>query len=154
MRNRKQTQILKELEESPFIERACKKVGIARSTFYRWCEDDRTFYYNSEACRLKGREKLNDFVESKLLENIKDGHQSAIQFWLSNNSKTYQFARATRQYRMQELEQDQLRRSQEILELFDYDEAIKLLGGDPEILNDAIREAVRGKLQWLVKHDV
>lgn len=88
-RSRKQAQVLKELENNPLIERACKKVGIARSTYYRWIEADPDFMAASEMAQEKGRMKLTDFVESKLLENINNNQQPAIAFWLSHNTMRY-----------------------------------------------------------------
>jgi hypothetical protein len=88
-RSRKQLQLLKELESSPLVERACKKVGIARSTYYRWCESNPAFHTEAEAAQTRGREKLTDFVESKLLENINSNQHAAIAFWLSHNTSRY-----------------------------------------------------------------
>lgn len=153
-RTKRQKRILAELENSPLIERACKRVGVARSTFYRWCEDDRAFYYMAESARLKGRERFNDLAESKLIENINAGHQGAIQFWLTNNSKAYQASRIISQRRMKQIEDEEIARHKEIFETLDYDEYIREVGGDPEIINEALKEAVKGKIRWLIKHDV
>lgn len=81
--------LLNELENNPLIERACKKVGIARSTFYRWCGADPAFKTDAEAAIAAGREKMNDFSESKLLEAINSGNMQAIRYWLDHNSKRY-----------------------------------------------------------------
>lgn len=150
--NRKKQRLLRELEDNPMVQQACKKVGIARSTFYRWCESDRKFYYLSELARSKGRDKLNDYVESKLLENVKNGQQTAIQFWLSNNSKIYRSTNVSWQSRLKQMESDETERHQEIMELLDVDEAIRMLEGNPEILNKAIKQAIKGEFQWLVHH--
>ena len=66
--------LLSELENSPIVERACKKVGIARSTFYRWCDADLEFKRTAEDAIALGRDKMNDYVESKLLEAINAGN--------------------------------------------------------------------------------
>jgi hypothetical protein len=88
-RNRNQKQLLNELENNPLVERACKKVGIARSTFYRWCETDMDFKTAAKDAQKTGRDKMNDFVESKLLESISSGSVQAMRFWLAHNAKTY-----------------------------------------------------------------
>jgi hypothetical protein len=150
--NRKKQRLLRELEDTPMVQQACKKIGVARSTYYRWCEADRRFYYLSELAKSKGRDKLNDYVESKLLENIKNGQQSAIQFWLINNSRTYRSSSASWRSRLKQLEDDETKRNEEIADLLDIDEAIRALEGNPEILNKAIREAIKGEFQWLVRH--
>lgn len=82
-------QLLSELENNPLIERACKKVGIARSTFYRWCDADPEFKHAAEAAIALGRDKMNDYVESKLLEAINAGNFQGMRYWLDNNSKRY-----------------------------------------------------------------
>lgn len=86
---KKKQQLLTELENSPLIERACKKVGIARSTFYRWSESDLDFKNAAKDAQQLGRNKMNDFVESKLLESISSGSVQAMRFWLIHNAKTY-----------------------------------------------------------------
>jgi len=85
----KRTRILKELENNPLVERACKKTGIARSTYYRWCVADADFKNSAEQAQNKGREKLTDFVESKLLENISNNQYASIAYWLSHNTTRY-----------------------------------------------------------------
>lgn len=81
--------LLKELEEHPSITRACLKLKLARATFYRWCSDDPLFKIHAEWAQVHGRSRINDFVESKLLENINAGMQSAIVFWLAHNHPSY-----------------------------------------------------------------
>lgn len=81
--------ILNELGDNPLIERACKKIGIARSTFYRWCDADSEFKAKAEIAIEFGRGKLNDFAESKLMEAISTGNVQAIRYWLDHNSKRY-----------------------------------------------------------------
>lgn len=88
-RNKKQQQLLNELENNPLIERACKKVDIARSTFYRWCEIDLNFKAAAKEAQNTGRAKMNDFVESKLLESVSSGSVQAMRFWLVHNNKLY-----------------------------------------------------------------
>jgi len=85
----KQARILKELESNPLVERACKKIGIARSTYYRWCAADIVFKHTAEQAQDKGREKLTDFVESKLLENISNNQYASIAYWLGHNTTRY-----------------------------------------------------------------
>lgn len=88
-RSKNQKKLLNELRNNPLIERACKKVGIARSTFYRWSEADLAFKEEAEAAIAAGRDKMNDFSESKLFEAIAAGNMQAIRYWLDHNSKRY-----------------------------------------------------------------
>lgn len=151
-RTRKKDKLLRELEEMPLIERACKKSGIGRSTYYRWCEADRAFYYQAEYAISKGRDKLNDFVESKLLENIQSNNQSAIQYWLSNNSRVYRSTGSTWHKRDKQLKQEELEKHEEILELLDLDEAMKLYGVNSELLAKAIQVVIKGELSWMIRN--
>lgn len=85
----KKTKLLKELEEHPLVTRACKKLKISRATFYRWRDQDPEFRQQVELAEQKGRDKFNDFAESKLIENMNANLHQAIVFWLTNNSKIY-----------------------------------------------------------------
>lgn len=88
-RRKDQRKLLKELENNPLVERACKKAGVPRSTFYRWCDKDLSFKTAVVNAQESGRGKMNDFVESKLLESINSGSVPAMRFWLVHNSKLY-----------------------------------------------------------------
>lgn len=81
--------LLNELKDNPIVERACKRVGIARSTFYRWSGVDQEFKAAAQDAQKIGRDRMNDFAESKLIENVNDGEMQAIRFWLTFNSKRY-----------------------------------------------------------------
>lgn len=59
--------ILKELEErNGIVSIACKAIGLARSTFYKWLNDDPEFKTAVDDIQ----EVALDFVESKLMEKI------------------------------------------------------------------------------------
>lgn len=88
-RDSRKTKLLAELEENPLVTRACSKAKVHRSTFYRWCVEDPQFQTAATDAAEKGRRKLNDFVESKLLESISSGSVQAMRFWLTNNAKQY-----------------------------------------------------------------
>ena len=51
--------------------------------------DDPTFKLDTKTAEETGRENLNDFAESKLLENINANHYPSIVFWLTNNRNRY-----------------------------------------------------------------
>lgn len=57
---------------------ACQEVGIARSTYYDWMKNDPEF----EARVRDTKETCIDFVESSLLNQIKNGNTSATIFYL------------------------------------------------------------------------
>lgn len=81
--------LLEQLQKTPIVEAACKKVGLPRSTYYRWRKDDEDF---AEACDETielsiGR--INDLAESQLINAIKEQNMSAIMFWLKHHHKGY-----------------------------------------------------------------
>jgi hypothetical protein len=62
---------------------ACKMVGIARSTHYKWMDDDEQ--YKAEVEELSNL--VLDFAESKLHENINNNDTTAIIFLLKTRGK-------------------------------------------------------------------
>jgi hypothetical protein len=85
----KKREILKHLEDNSLVSIACSKVGISRSTYYRWREEDPDFKKATAVALETGIAKMNDYVVSKLLENIKDNNQPAIAYWLRFNHPRY-----------------------------------------------------------------
>jgi len=81
--------LIEQLKETPIVEYACKKLGIARATYYRWRKDDKEFEKESDMAILEGSLLINDLAESQLISAIKDRNLGAIVFWLKNNSKKY-----------------------------------------------------------------
>ena len=92
------TKILGFLRENPNIQRACKKAGIARSTLYRWMEDNITFRDDVRNAQEIGQDTMNDYVETKLLENIQNNNQRSVEFYLRHNSQKYASTRAETEY--------------------------------------------------------
>ncbi len=85
----KKSKLLKILEEIPFVTTACKKLGIAKSTFYRWVADDASFRSYVRISRTKGRLNVGDMVESKLMQGIQNGDSRLIMFYLKHNNSRY-----------------------------------------------------------------
>ena len=65
------------------ITSACEKTGISRTTYRRWLKSDEDFA--AEAADIT--ETQVDFVESRLLQAIKDGETTAIIFYLKTKGK-------------------------------------------------------------------
>ena len=84
--------ILSELERIPIIEIACKRLGIARSTFYRWIEVDDEFREAFQLAIDRGVDMINDMAESKLINGIKEDKHQSIVFWLRHNHPKYRSA--------------------------------------------------------------
>lgn len=65
------------------IANACEVVGVSRGTFYNWCKEDEEFKARVDEIN----EDTLDFVESKLLENIKKGEVTSIIFYLKTKGR-------------------------------------------------------------------
>ncbi len=81
--------ILLELSEIPNVSLICKKLSISRQTFYRWKKENPEFNKAVDESLEYGIESISDLAESKLIENIKNGKQRSIEYWLNNNKKKY-----------------------------------------------------------------
>jgi hypothetical protein len=68
-----------------FVMMACQMAGIERLTYYRWLEEDKDFARRCD----KAMEYSCAFIESKWLENIDKGSQSAIDKWLKYKGKPF-----------------------------------------------------------------
>lgn len=86
------------LKENPNLQRACKKAGIARSTLYRWMEDNTNFRDDVRDAQEIGQDTMNDYVEAKLMENIQNNTQRSIEFYLRHNNPKYASTRVETDY--------------------------------------------------------
>ncbi len=77
------------LERTPVVESACSKMGISRSTHYRWMESDTEYKKGIENALDQGRSVVDDVAESHLISGVKDGNMGAVKFWLANNNERY-----------------------------------------------------------------
>lgn len=90
--------ILELLKENPNLQRACKKAGFARSTVYRWMEEDIDFRDDIRDAQEIGQDTMNDYVEAKLMENIQGNNQRSIEFYLRHNNPKYASSRVESEY--------------------------------------------------------
>ncbi|MCK9435255.1 MAG: hypothetical protein M0R32_10730 [Candidatus Cloacimonetes bacterium] len=81
--------IIEALREAPFIINAAKKIGVSRSTIYRWMESDKYFERDINRALTEGHKKLSDIAEMKLFQGIERGDLGAIKFYLSHNNPRY-----------------------------------------------------------------
>jgi predicted DNA-binding transcriptional regulator AlpA len=70
-------------KNSTNVSNACGKVGIARKTFYEWCNTSDIFSQKVD----EAKEAMVDFAESSLYKQIKDGNTSATIFFLKTQAK-------------------------------------------------------------------
>jgi cytidylate kinase len=83
---KKQKEVLLEhLRTVPIVEVACKKGGISRATFYRWCNEDEEFKTSVDNAKVDGVENINDMSEAQLITLIREKKYQAIALWLKNN---------------------------------------------------------------------
>ena len=76
--------LLESLEKSlGVVTTACKQVGIDRTTFYRYCKEDKEF--KKQVDDLSNVAK--DFVESQLFKQIQDGVPTSTIFYLKTKAK-------------------------------------------------------------------
>lgn len=87
--NETKQKLLQELEKIGNVYYACAKVGIDKSTYYRWLKKDSKFKKQSRRAIQLGRNNLVDIAEHALLLNVKDKKMDAIKYVLSHNSSRY-----------------------------------------------------------------
>jgi len=81
--------LIEQFKKTPIIQIACEKVGVGRATFYRWCQDDKTFTEEAHKALDEGKALINDMAESQLISSIKDNNFQAIAYWLKHNHPGY-----------------------------------------------------------------
>lgn len=86
---RQKNSVLEQLKKTPVVEIACKKVGIGRSTYYRWRKEDASFLEATHNALETGCSLINDMAESQLIKAIQDGNMTGIIFWLKNHHYQY-----------------------------------------------------------------
>lgn len=88
-KDKKRNEFLAELRKIPIIQVACEKVGLSRTSIYRWKDDDLEFKKEMEQAMADGEAYVNDMSESQLLTLIKEKDWSAISFWLRHHHNAY-----------------------------------------------------------------
>lgn len=87
--DKEMTLLLQALEESPNLGQALARVGINRSTYYRWRQCDEVFLKNADDAIRRGIEKTADMVESSMLNSARDGNVQAQKYYLEHNHPRY-----------------------------------------------------------------
>lgn len=80
---------IEQLTKTPIIQVMVEKIGLARATFYRWKQNDKDFSEAVDKAIAEGRNLVNDFAESQLINAIKNSDMRAITYWLNHNNKHY-----------------------------------------------------------------
>lgn len=88
-KDRIQNMFLDQLRKVPIVQVACEKVGIARSSVYRWRDEDEEFKKKLEEALAEGEALVNDMGESQLISMIRDKNWPAISFWLRHRNPKF-----------------------------------------------------------------
>lgn len=88
-KRRTRKELIQELEKNYLLQPACSKLGLTRSTVYRWMKEDQEFDQAVRLAQSMGRRYMSDYTESKLFKNIESQNQRSIEFWLKNNNEHY-----------------------------------------------------------------
>lgn len=81
--------IVKGLEEVPNIRHVFAKLGIHRSTYYRWFTIHPEFREKVTFALYRGRGNITDMAEGNVIRKIKEGDLPASRFWLSHHEPRY-----------------------------------------------------------------
>jgi hypothetical protein len=80
---------LEELRSTGNVLFACKKVGIAKATIYRWRKKSKRFAKEFKDATEVGRSNIGDIAEHALLALVKEGDFPAVRFALNHNHENY-----------------------------------------------------------------
>ena len=81
--------LVEQLRKTPIVQLAVERVGVGRSTYYKWRADDDVFATAADEAIEAGKFFINDIAESKLLQLIQNSNLTAIIFWLKSNHPSY-----------------------------------------------------------------
>jgi ACT domain-containing protein len=81
--------MLEQLKKTPVVQICCEKLGVSRSTYYRWREEDEEFAKQADSALAEGVALVNDMAESQLLSAIRDRNISSIFYWLNHRHPAY-----------------------------------------------------------------
>jgi hypothetical protein len=80
---------LGQLKRSATIENACQKVGVGRSTIYRWRDTNKKFKQQIEDSLEEGRQFMSDIAENQLFSLIGEKNMHAIRLYLTTHNARY-----------------------------------------------------------------
>lgn len=81
--------MIDQLKKTPVVQICCEKIGVSRSTYYRWREENKDFAEQADQALAEGIALVNDMAESQLLSAIRDRNISAIFYWLNHRHSAY-----------------------------------------------------------------
>lgn len=81
--------MLEQLPKYPIVQVACERVGIGRSTYYEWREEDTEFKKAADGALQAGVNFINDLAESKVILGIQNDILTFTIFWLKHHHSDY-----------------------------------------------------------------
>jgi hypothetical protein len=81
--------LVEEIKKTYLITNACNKVGISRSTYYRWIDKDPNFRNAVIQAKDEGLELMKDAAEAVLIHGIKNKERKSAEYFLSHNHPKY-----------------------------------------------------------------
>jgi len=88
-KQKKKELLIKKFKNSPVVAIACKNVGIARSSYYRYRKESKKFSQECDKAIAEGCSLINDLAVSQLISSIRDKNMTGIIWWLKNNDPNY-----------------------------------------------------------------
>lgn len=86
---KQKAELIAQFRKTPIVQLACERVGIGRTTYYRWRKEDSKFSQDADEAIHDGSFLVNDLAESQLLTCIRDKELGAITFWLKHHHPKY-----------------------------------------------------------------
>jgi len=80
--------LLEEIEKNGNVSLSCIKIGINKSTYYRWLKN-KNFKKKADEATEHGRQGNCDIAESALMVLVKQKNLGAIKYMLGHNSSRY-----------------------------------------------------------------
>lgn len=84
---KKEMLVLLKTEAYGNIAIACQKLGIDRSTYYKWCQNNEDYDFLAQQAIREGKRVIRDLAEAGLVKRISAGDTTAIIFALKNLDK-------------------------------------------------------------------
>lgn len=107
-RDANKEKFLQKLEDMPIIQVAASQVGVHRSTYYRWYEEDPDFKERADKALKSGEYFINDMMESLLIKLAKEGKVTPMIFWLKHHHPGYMEIRRYEHFHRHEFENQPL----------------------------------------------
>lgn len=89
-RQEKQKQeFIEAFKKMPNVLAVCQRIGVGRTTYYRWLKEDKAFSQQIDEAEQLGREHLNDAIELALIQKAKEMNPTAMIYYLKHNHPRY-----------------------------------------------------------------